>query len=789
MIKNYLKVAWRNILSNKFYSSINIIGLTTGLIVGILILLWVQDELSFDKSVKNADNIYKMSAQLNTGDTKQIWRGVQGPIATFALREVPGVKNAARVVQNYYSTFKTGDKVLKGGKNGTYCVDPSLFKMFGIEMLKGDVNKPFPGNNSVVITQSTAEKFFGNTNPIGKVINCDNNDNYVVSGIIKDAPENRSLKYDMLFSIEVRKKEYDGKGYWPSMDADWGNFYAETYLELKPGISPTAVADKLTQIHIKNHDGTKLSDGHYLVQPLTQMHLYAADGAGAGIQTVRVFLIVAVLILVIACINYINLSTARAMLRSKEVSVRKIIGAARLQLFMQFIVETALFFAMALVIAFITIKFLMPAYNNLAGKNIQFSFFNAGVWRVIGTTVIATLMAASIYPAMLLSSFKPINALKGKLSMGIGNAAFRKVLVVCQFVFSVGLIISTLIINKQLSYIHQHDLGYDRTHVFAFDMRDMRKNYDGVRAELLNSPGIHAITSANDYILNMGSTTGDTGWDGKEKDRQFLIHPLNVDGRFFSFFKLKMAQGENFRGEGADSAHYILNETAIREAGIKNPIGKHFSLHDKQGTIIGVVKDFHFASFKQKIEPMIFAYRAAPYLMFVKTTGTEASKALESVKTEWKKYNPDFPFEYNFMDEIFDSMYKSDQRSASLFSIFTTVAILISCLGLFGLATYTAQVKAKEIGIRKVLGASVPNITAMLSKDFLVLVIISIIIATPVAWYAMTKWLQDFVYKVEMQWWMFALSGVAAVLIAFITISFQSIKAAIANPVKSLRSE
>ncbi|QKJ30093.1 ABC transporter permease [Mucilaginibacter mali] len=789
MIKNYLKVAWRNILSNKFYSSINIIGLTTGLIVGILILLWVQDELSFDKFNKNADNLYRMSALMNTGDTKQIWRGVQGPIAPFALKEVPGIKNAARVVQNYYSTFKYSDKVLKGGKNGTWYADPPLFKMFDIVMLKGDGNKPFANDNSVIITQSMAEKFFGSDDPMGKVINCDNKDNYVVNGVVKDMPGNSSLQFDMLFSIEVRKKQYSKTDYWPSMDADWGNYYATTYLQLQPGTSAEVVGDKLTQIHIKHQEGTTLKDGHYLVQPLTKVHLYAADGADAGIQTVRVFLIVAVLILVIACINYINLSTARAMLRSKEVSVRKIIGAARLQLFMQFIVETALFFTIALAIAFIAIKVLMPSYNNLAGKQIQFSMFDAGVWEVIAITVIATLAAASIYPALLLSSFKPINALKGKLSMGIGNAAFRKALVVCQFVFSVGLIISTLIINKQLSYIHEHDLGYDRTHVFSFNMRDMHKNYNGVRSELLNSPGIHGITGANDYILNMGNTTGDTQWDGKDKDRQFLIHPLNVDGRFFSFFKLKMAAGESFRGEGADSAHYILNETAIREAGIKDPIGKHFSLHDKQGTIIGVVKDFHFASFKERIEPMIFAYREAPYLMFVKTTGAEAGKALASVKAEWKKYNPDFPFEYDFMDDIFDSMYKSDQRSASLFSIFTTVAILISCLGLFGLATYTAQVKAKEIGIRKVLGASVTNITAMLSKDFLLLVIISIVVAVPLAWYAMTKYLQDFVYKVEMQWWMFALSGLAAVLIAFVTISFQSIKAAIANPVKSLRSE
>jgi len=789
MIRNYLKVAWRNIISSKFYAAINIVGLTTGLIVGILVLLWVQDELTYDKFHTNADQIYKVNAELVTGNTSQIWN-VQGPIATYALKEVPGVMKAARVIQNWdNSVFKYGDKVLGNGKYGNYYVDPSLFKMFDITFLKGDANKPFANDNTILITETTAKRFFGNEDPIGKVIKADNKDNYTVGGLIKDMPGNSSIKFDMLFSIEVRKKQYGPNDFWKSMDSDWGDFYADTYLMLEPGISPKQVANQLTQIHIKNHSGTKLSDGHYLMQPLNKMHLYSADGKETGAQTVRVFLIVAILILLIACINYINLSTARAMLRSKEVSVRKIIGAAKLQLFMQFIVETALFFAIALILAFAAIALLMPAYNELAGKNLSFNLLDPAIWRVIGITVLGTLVASSIYPALLLSSFKPINALKGKMSLGVGNATFRKILVVCQFVFSVGLIIGTLIINKQLQYVHERELGYDKTHVFAFGMRDMSKNYAGVRAELLTHPGIKGITSANDNIVSIGSTTGDTDWDGKVKGSQFLIHPISIDAQYADFFKLKFAAGENFRGEKSDSAHYLLNETAVREAGIKDPIGKRFSLHDRKGVIVGVVKDFHFASLKQKIEPAIFSYRETGYMMFVKTTGKDAAQALATVKNVYQKYNPDFPFDYNFMDDIFDSMYKSDMRSGKLFSIFTVIAILISCLGLFGLATYTAQVKAKEIGIRKVLGASVTNITAMLSIDFLALVIVSIVIAIPIAWYAMDKWLQDFVYRVHIQWWMFVLSGIVAVVIAFLTISFQSIKAAIANPVKSLRSE
>jgi putative ABC transport system permease protein len=318
----------------------------------------------------------------------------------------------------------------------------------------------------------------------------------------------------------------------------------------------------------------------------------------------------------------------------------------------------------------------------------------------------------------------------------------------------------------------------------------MKKNYEAIRAELLNHPGIKDVTSANDYLVTINNTTSDTDWDGKEPNTSFLIHPLYIDKYYTDFFKLKFAAGTTFRGEKADSAHYILNETAVREAGIKDPIGKRFSLHSTKGIIIGVIKDFHFASLKKKIEPAIFTYQPENnWMMFVKTTGRDAPHAISAAQQAWKKYNPGFPFEYHFMDELYDNMYKTDQRSGTLFSIFAGIAILISCLGLFGLATYTAQVKVKEIGIRKVLGASVAHITAMLSKDFLTLVLTSLIIASPVAWYFMNKWLQDYVYRTHIEWWMFALAGIAALLIAFVTISFQAIKAALANPVKSLRSE
>jgi putative ABC transport system permease protein len=787
MIKNYFKTAWRNILRNKFYALINVIGLTVGLTFGLLILLWVSDEFSFDGFHKKAANIYQIDAQVGTGTSRQIWSGVPAPTAMHAIKDVPEVVNSVRIRRNYdYSVFRYKDKLLSAGNYGAFYTEPSLFKIFDFKLLKGDINKPFPDLRSIIITESTAKRFFGDANPIGKVLLADNKENYTVAGVLADFPENSSIKADMLFSFEVVKKNFNN-GFWKTPEQDWGDYFYKTFLLLQPGTSPKTVADKLTAIHHANQKGT---DVQYVTQSLQKIHLYNADGTASGLQTARIFLIVAVFILIIACINYVNLSTARAMLRSKEVSVRKIVGAERSQLFGQFVVETTMFFAIAVVLSLLAVKSLMPVYNTISGKEMQFDLLDGSVWKVIGLTIIGTLTASSIYPALLLSSFKPINALKGKISLGVGNVVFRKGLVVTQFIFSIVLIIGTLIINQQLKFIREKDLGYDKSYVFEVGMGGIYGHYDAVRAELMSQPGVTDVTRAGDNIVNIDNSTGDTDWDGKDSKRSFLIHPLKIDQTYINFFKLKIIAGKSFMGGKADSANFILNETAVREAGIKNPIGKRFTLHDTRGTIIGVVKDFYFASLKQKIEPAILCYAPEDCgTIFVRTSGKDAPKAISAAEKAYKTYNPVLPYSYNFLEAEYDSLYKSDERSGTLFSIFAGIAIFISCLGLLGLATYTAQVKVKEIGIRKVLGASVANITAMLSADFLKLVLLSMIIASPLAWYAMTKWLQDYAYRVPINWWVFALAGMTAIVVAFVTISFQAIKAALANPVKSLRSE
>jgi len=789
MLKNYIKTAWRNIVNKKLYSAINIIGLTVGLAVGLLILLWVQDETSYDKFNAKLDRIYKVNASIGAGASKQVWGGVQPPVAFYALKEVPDVENAVRVIGDWdYSKFRYKDKMLRVTTPMKF-VDDSFFSIFDYKLLKGDPKKPFPNDQSVILSESEAKKYFGDTDPMGKVLRADDKDPYTVSGIMADIPANSSIQAAMLFSTNIRKKQYDGKGMWKAMDEDWGDYYTETYLLIKQNASTTAIANKLTRIHMSQQKGIKPTDGVYQLQSLADIHLFNPDGTSSGAQIVKIFSIVAVLILLIACINYINLSTARSVLRSKEVSVRKIIGAERKHLFLQFVFETALCFLIALVLAFALIYAIMPVYNHIAGKEMHFDLFSVNVWKIVVLTVVATLAASSIYPAVLLSSFKPIDALRSRAT-GAGSGAFRKVLVVCQFTFSIGLIIGTLIINRQLNYIQTTQVGFDRDHVFSVNIgNNMFPHQEAVKAELLRHHEISGV-AVGDNIVNGGSSTGDTEWDGKPVDASMIIHPFFIDKNFINVFKVQFVAGGNFTGEKADSAHFILNETAIRQAGIKNPIGKRFKLWQTNGTIIGVVKDFHFASLKQAIEPAIFTYTEKSGQLFVRTTGKDAAAAINLVKTYHEQYNHgDPPFEYKFLDEDFNNLYKTEVNTSALFNIFACIAIFISCLGLFGLATYTAQVKVKEIGIRKVLGASVMNITTMLSKDFLLLVIISLVIAGPIAWYAMDKWLQDYAYRVSLSWTIIPLAGISALLIALATISFQAIKAALTNPVKSLRSE
>ncbi|MFA6248075.1 MAG: ABC transporter permease [Mucilaginibacter sp.] len=796
MIKNYLKTAWRNILHNKFYAAINVAGLTVGLVVGLFMLLWVQDELSFDKFNKNATNIYKVGIVGGTGISKQIFNNIIAPVAPFAKSEIPEVKDAVRIMPLGDAPFKYKDKVFY--ETNFAFVDPSYFTMFDFNLIKGDKRNPFPDNSSIVITEGTAKKYFGSEDPIGKVVITGQDEQNKVTGVIADYPANSTFQYHVLMPASrfnylayvKNKKSYDNKTVVSSMDADWTNFGFQTYLLVKGNINTAALERKLQVIHERN----KPDDAPvpYLTQPLLKMHLYKADGTDGGFSTVRTFAIVALMILVIACINYVNLSTARSMLRAKEVSMRKIIGAGKLQLFVQFMIETALLFVIAAVFAFILMYVLLPYFNQFSGKQIAFDLQNYNIWVCIAATLLGTLAASSIYPALLLSSFEPLKALKGKVSIGIGNVAFRRVLVVVQFAVSIVLIIGTLVISNQLSFIRNKNLGYDKENILSFSLRaDMPKHFDVIKNELLKNPAILAVTRAGRNIVTDGSSTGDNDWDGKPANSNMWFNQIYADKDMIPFFKMKVIEGANFTGTVADSAHFLINETAVKEMGLKAPvIGKRLRIQARPGTIIGVVKDFNFTTVHKKIEPAVFQYQPDYcWRVYIKTTGRDAQKAIAAAQIQWKRYNNDIPFNYAFLDESYTKLYTTDQKQGSLFNLFSAIAIIISCLGLFGLATYSAQVKTREIGIRKVLGASVAKIIGLLATEFMVLIIVALIIAMPIAWFAMNSWLQDYAYKINIGWVVFLFAGGGATLIALATISIQSIKAALSNPVKSLRSE
>ena len=794
MIRNYLKTAWRNSWNNKFYSVINIVGLTVGLVVGLFILLWVRDEMSFDSFNKNAGNIYKIGIIGGTGPTEQIFSSIIAPVATFAKNELPDVKDAVRIRRIGESPIKYNENTFIEQAAFT---DPSFFTVFNFPLIEGNPQKPFTNNNSIVITRSTAKKYFGDEDPIGKVMEPVGEKNlYTVTGIINDFPANSSIQYDVLLPIALFNQlayvesstSYNGTKRIPSRDADWISFNYDTYLLVKPNANIALLRKNLQKIHERN----KPDDAPvpYVAQPLLQMHLYKPDGGDAGISTVKTFAIVALLILIIACINYVNLSTARSMLRAKEVSMRKIVGAGKLQLFVQFMVETTLLFIIATGLALALMYWLLPVYNNFSGKQLTLGISNYNIWLCIMLTLFGTLAASSIYPAFLLSSFEPLKALKGKIAGGFGSTSFRRVLVVIQFAISIMLIIGTIIIGNQLKFIRNKNLGYDKENIFSFGMRDMRLHYDAVKAELLKQPGILAVTRSSDHIIDYNNWTGDNDWEGKPANSNLLFHPMMMDKDFIPFFKIKMAQGSQFTGAVADANHFIVNEAAVKAMGIKDPIGKNMRIWTIKGTIIGVMKDFHFASMRKQIEPAVFMYYPqASWCIYIKTTGSDTHNAIAAAQQQWKQYNNNIPFEYSFLDESFSQLYKSEEQTGSLFNIFSAVAIIISCLGLFALATYSAQVKTREIGIRKVLGSSVAGIVRLLAAEFMLLIILAILVAVPVAWYAMSKWLQDFAYRTDINWVVFAIAGMMAMIIAFITISFQSIKAALANPVKSLRSE
>ncbi len=786
MLRNYIKIALRNLLRSKGFSVINISGLAIGMASAILILLWVQNEISYDRFHEKNNRLYEVwensiyDGALQTGPpTPQL----MGP----ALKsDYPEIENAARISWNSSILFGYGDKVLKA--TGTWA-DPSFLTMFSFPLLKGNASTALNDPYSLVITEKMSRKLFGDEDPIGKIVRFDNSENFKVTGLLKDLPNNTQFDFEFLNSSAfIESKKY--------LDSDWTDVSIRTFVLLKPNTRLADVNSKIKNIVIK-YSGGRSKDESFLY-PVSQLRLYSkfTDGkpVGGRIETVRLFTLIAVFILFIACINFMNLSTARSEKRAKEVGIRKVAGALKKSLVGQFLIESIIISGIAGIVALIIVQFSLPAFNQLTEKQLYIDYTNFNFWLISIGFVLFTGMLAGSYPAFFLSSFKPVAVLKGTFKKVNALVTPRKILVVSQFTFAIILVISTIIIVQQIKYAQERSAGYDKNNlVYVFIEGDIPKNYQLIKNELMNSGTAIAVSQTMAPLTQSWSSGMSLNWQGKDPNTRPTFDRSTTDGGIVKTAGLELVQGRDIdiNKYPTDSTACIINESAAKIMNFKNPIGQLVFDDPINWHIVGVIKDFILQSPYDKTRPIIFkGPKYGSNVMNIKFNNKyTTAQNLASTEKILKKYNPAYPFEYHFIDEEYAKKFSDQQLIGTLAGLFAGLTIFISCLGLFGLATYMAESRIKEVGVRKILGASVSNIAALLSKDFVTLVIISIFIASPIAWYFMKQWLISFDYRIHISWYVFALAGLTAIIIALITVSFQAIKAAIANPVKSLRTE
>ena len=788
MIKNYFKIAWRNLLKSKSFSAINITGLALGLTCSIFIFLWVKDEYSVDAFHKNGDRIYTVTSREYVDNQINGSYDTPGLLAEELKKVIPEVELACNYASMRYFTFSSGDKKMKLPGN---FAGEDFFKIFSYPLLQGTTATSLKGPESLAISKKMAINFFGSeAAAINKTLRFENYKDMKVTAVFADLPNNVSEKFEYLLNWEL----FIQREPWVK---DWNNSGPTTYVQLKEDADPVKVEHKI-QYLIKKYDkeyseqgrlelGMQRYDEQYLHSNFKEGYL-----SGGRIDYVRLFTIVAIFILLIACINFMNLSTARSIKRAKEIGVRKVIGALRSSLMWQFLSEAFLFTLLAVFISIILLVFLLPVFNDLTGKQIILPLNNYQFWLSISALLMLTACIAGSYPALLLSSFKPIAVLKNSIRLTPASGWFRKGLVVFQFSLSIIFIVGMIIISEQVTYIQTKNLGYHKNNLIYLPLAgSLATNFELFKNETLKLPGITNVSQMSQRPVQMENTTGSVEWEGKSPATKPNFTQVAAGYDFVKTMQAEMVQGRDFSKDFADSANYLINESALKKIGYKDPIGKPLTFWGTKGTIIGVIRDFHFNSLHVPIQPLIIRL-VNDHNWGVALIRTEAGKtqvALEGLERLHKKLNADFPFSHQFADEEYGLLYKSEQVVQKLSKYFAFLAILISCLGLLGLVLFTAEQRTKEIGIRKALGASISSLFGLLSRDFLVLVLVAFVIATPLAWWAMNSWLQNFVYRVPISWTVFALAGMAAATIALLTISFQAIKAAVANPVKSLRTE
>ncbi|MEP7373283.1 MAG: ABC transporter permease [Chitinophagaceae bacterium] len=807
MFKNYFKTTWRNLQKNKTFSVVNIAGLSIGLSCFLLIALYVFDELSYDKYNVNATRIYRIDNQIKFGDFQYNGTETPGIMGPSFAKDYVQVEKYTRLKNNGGILIKKGTENLKEDK--VIYADSSLFEVFSLPMIAGDPKRALIEPHSLVVTESTAKKYFNSTDIIGKILLINDNSNYKITGVIKDIPEQSHFNFDFFMAVS----ELDA-----SRDNSWFTTNFQTYLLVKPGTDPFQMERRLNKTMRANtapqfQDVLNMSQtefeksGNYMrcsLMPLTDIHLHSnltgELGNNGSIQYIYIFSGIAIFILLIACVNFMNLSTAHSSNRAKEVGVRKVLGSLKNNLIAQFLSESFLISFLSFILAMGIVFLALPQFNQLSGKNIS-ALLLLKPMILSGTLVLMILVGliAGSYPAFFLSSFRPIEVLKGNLSRGFKGSTLRNVLVVFQFSVSIILMIGTVVIYKQLNYIRNKNLGFNKEQVLilqnAWALNTQAKAF---RNELLQMRGVKNATITGFLPVNGLRSEQGFSINPQFNDKNFIImQQWSVDENYIPTLQMQLKSGRNFSDQfQTDSGAVIINEAAANFLGKGDPINKKlYRIQNlKTGemvpyTVIGVLNNFNFNSLRQQVTPLILTLQPDNGSIAVRINSSEIQGLLAQIKAKWEKLAPSQPFSYSFLDEEFNKQYRTEQRTGNISLIFSVLAILIACLGLFGLVTYAAEQRIKEIGIRKVLGAAIPDIISMLSKDFIKLILISVCIASPVAWWIMNNWLQDFAYRINISWWIFVATGLVALMIALITTVFQTIKAAIANPVKSLRTE
>jgi hypothetical protein len=792
MFKNYFKTAWRNIIRNKTFSFINIMGLALGLTCSLMIMLWVNDEKSVDAFHKNGKYLYQVYERNYFDGKVTADYPTQGLLAEELKRKIPEIQYASGF--EYASppgsgnTFAAGEKIAK--MNGMFAGE-DFFKMFSYPLLQGSITTALDEPNGIAISKHMAEYFFGDAaNAMNKIIRFDNNEDLKVTAVFSDVPANSSQQFDFLRTWTDFVKQND----WVH---NWGDTDPQTFIQLRPDANAAKVQELIKDFIYNYRQKDKSFVMELALQPYSEKYLHSnfKDGYldGGRIEYVDLFSMIAVFILLIACINFMNLATARSAKRAKEVGIRKVVGALRSTLIAQFVGEAVLLTFLSIIIAIILTALTIPAFNQLTGKHLSLPFDQPTFWLTILALLLITGFVAGSYPALFLSSLKPVRVLKGSLKFNWSASFFRKALAVFQFAMSVFLVIAMIVVYKQLNYIQTKNLGYERDNLVYIPIEgDLVKNYELFKQQALSNTAIVNVSKMRNSPTAIFHHTGSIGWPGKDPNLTVSFADGVVGYDFVKTMNVQLLSGRDFSKDyGTDSVGFLLNETAVNKMDLKDPVGKTISWGSHEGKVIGIMKDFHFNSLHETIEPLIMRldenWTWGTILVRIKAGQTR--EAIASLQAICKQLDPKFPFTYQFSDLEYAKLYESEAIVSKLANIFAFLAIFISCLGLFGLATFTAEQRTREIGVRKVLGASSSSIIKLLSANFLKPVLIAFVIAFPVAWWAMNNWLQHYAYKIDMNWWMFVAAGLLTICIALITVSYQSIKAALTNPVESLRTE